>query len=500
MYRGCTRVTRPPFYSVGTLLHARCCRPIQTVENDPGAERQLFTTSPTVEPPFGIIYAPNSWAYAPTVCYAPTILLRLCLCLLRLSPAATAYPPLVQNEEGTLTVPAPAVSAADAAKCGKGSPQAHSWGNPSFLSPFFNRPHLLSLLAPPISSSDWWPVSSPSAPSPHAAVAGGAPPAAVDRPHPVLAVRADVQVPRGARRRRAGDVERLLRLLRPGRLHARCRRGGQGADGANELNRVHHHRRRLYPRAPRIRAPPPTPAASFFFHVSRGPRSAWQEKAPAAERRWLFAFAGAARPGSKKTAAEPGQTPLSTATRRRRQSRGPWTALPLWTPRRDVLGHTHRISSRFRLGAAVEVSCGLDSEQGPRRRWRRRRPPRPASSPAAASVSPAAVVLPCARGSQQPRKMQQGLRETAGSRLRPSSLSSAQTGWYADADLHDCWRRSDDMSCMCGTAVVGDTCSDCRSGSGLSYFIGRWWWASWIYSFRAWTVAYLVFVLELLLI
>jgi hypothetical protein len=54
MYRGCTRVTRPPFYSVGTLLHARCCRPIQTVENDPGAERQLFTTSPTVEPPFGI--------------------------------------------------------------------------------------------------------------------------------------------------------------------------------------------------------------------------------------------------------------------------------------------------------------------------------------------------------------------------------------------------------------------------------------------------------------
>jgi hypothetical protein len=43
------------------------------------------------------------------------------------------------------------------------------------------------------------------------------------------------------------------------------------------------------------------PYPTYFHPAAAADVRAWQEKARAAERRWLFAFAGAARPGSKKT-------------------------------------------------------------------------------------------------------------------------------------------------------------------------------------------------------
>jgi hypothetical protein len=77
---------------------------------------------------------------------------------MRLSPAGTAYPPLCANEEGIVTVLAPAVAAAGAAKCGKRSPHAHSQGNPSISLSFLQPAPPLLPPAPPIS---WRQVSSP---------------------------------------------------------------------------------------------------------------------------------------------------------------------------------------------------------------------------------------------------------------------------------------------------------------------------------------------------
>jgi hypothetical protein len=81
----------------------------------------------------------------------------------------------------------------------------------------------------------------------------------------------------------------------------------------------------------------------------------------------------------RRTAADPGQrAPPSTVTRRRRQNRGPWTALPLRTPLRAVLCHhlPHLVAIQsgghgggelrppFGVGATVEMETTATSPAG----------------------------------------------------------------------------------------------------------------------------------------